>query len=79
VGRGRGEVDAVDVRGFNLTTGEVDVNVQWNFDVAFCDVLKEGIMSGISRVSGVRRVGCNAVLARSILAKLSIAPSTVEQ
>ncbi|KAJ8581580.1 hypothetical protein M405DRAFT_885664 [Rhizopogon salebrosus TDB-379] len=47
--RGSGEVDAVDVKGFNLTTGEVDVNVQWNFDVAFCDGLKEGKMRGISR------------------------------
>ena len=43
MGRGGDEVDAVD-RGFSLTTAEVDVNVQRNFDVAFCDGLEEGSM-----------------------------------
>jgi hypothetical protein len=74
-GRGGGEVDAIDVRGFSLTTGEVDVNVQRNFDVAFCDGLEEGSMRRISRVSGVRRVGFNAILVSSIPAKWTITPS----
>jgi hypothetical protein len=40
----------VNVRGFSLTTGEVDVNVQWTFDVVVCDGLEEGRMGRISKM-----------------------------
>jgi hypothetical protein len=65
VGRTNDEVDVVDVGGFSLTTGEVDVNVWVNFDVAFCDGLEEGRLGRINKVGGVRR---NTTLAESILA-----------
>jgi hypothetical protein len=70
----------LNVRGIRPITGKVNINARWTFDVAFCDGLEEGHgrMGWISKMGEMRRVGCNALLARSILAKLSIALSIVE-
>ena len=66
-----------NVRRFNPITGEVDVNVRWNL-MSLCAIDWRRVEVGGLVESGVRKVGCKAVLAKSILAKLFTALSMVE-